>query len=122
MDVLTKGWLSSITRAMSLIQHRSLQDGQSTDCLVISSASLISAYANLLTYGLSGALGIEGVFSSFKNGEASETIISYSIDRMACLERIASRFSRKTIFIMVGNSPCDKEAATQVNVLLVDFQ
>ncbi len=77
MDVLTKGWLSSITRAMSLIQHRSLQDGQSTDCLVISSASLISAYANLLTYGLSSALGIEGVFSSYKNGEASATINSY---------------------------------------------
>ncbi len=79
MEVLTKGWLSSSTRAMNLIQHRSLQDAQSTECLVISSSSLISAYSNLLIYGLSSALGIEGVFSSYKNGEVSATINSYSI-------------------------------------------
>ncbi|CAL8081607.1 unnamed protein product [Calicophoron daubneyi] len=98
LDVLTDYWLSLSQKAAEQIALRT----ESVNVLV-TTTQLVPALAKLLLYGLGTSFPIENIYSATKIGKES------------CFERIASRFGRRSVYVVIGDGKEEEDAAKQLH-------
>ncbi|CAH8492910.1 unnamed protein product [Dicrocoelium dendriticum] len=98
VDVLTDYWLTLACRATEQIASR----WESVNVLV-TTTQLVPALSKLLIYGLGSSFPIENVYSATKIGKES------------CFERIATKFGRKSVYVVIGDGKEEQDAAKQLH-------
>lgn len=71
--------------------------------VLVTTTQLVPALAKVLLYGLGSVFPIENIYSATKVGKES------------CFERIASRFGRKPVYVVVGDGRDEEMAAKQLD-------
>ncbi|VDD74068.1 unnamed protein product [Mesocestoides corti] len=106
LDRLVGGWLTGLTRVFSLLHRSDYLNTSSVEaslqCLLISSENLTLTLAKLLIYGLASHFPTGSIYTFAKK------------DRSACFEQITSRFGERAVYILIGNTPEEKDSAAQL--------
>ncbi|XP_069035507.1 eyes absent homolog 2 [Lepisosteus oculatus] len=99
MEVLTDLWLTHALKALALINSR-------PNCVnvLVTTTQLIPAISKVLLYGLGTAFPIENIYSATKTGKDS------------CFERVAQRFGRRAVYVVVGDGVEEETAAKKRNM------
>ncbi|XP_050734327.1 eyes absent homolog 2-like isoform X2 [Eriocheir sinensis] len=98
IETLTDQWLTESMKCLQLIASR-------PNCVnvLVTTTQLVPALAKVLLYGLGSIFPIENIYSATKVGKES------------CFERIASRFGRKPVYVVVGDGRDEEMAAKQLD-------
>nr|XP_045585883.1 eyes absent homolog 2-like [Procambarus clarkii] len=98
IETLTDSWLTESMKCLQLIASR-------PNCVnvLVTTTQLVPALAKVLLYGLGSVFPIENIYSATKVGKES------------CFERIASRFGRKPVYVVVGDGRDEEMAAKQLD-------
>ncbi|CAL4063224.1 unnamed protein product [Meganyctiphanes norvegica] len=98
IETLTDQWLTEAMKCLQLISSR-------PNCVnvLVTTTQLVPALAKVLLYGLGSVFPIENIYSATKVGKES------------CFERIASRFGRKPVYVVVGDGRDEETAAKQLD-------
>ncbi|KAK3888290.1 hypothetical protein Pcinc_007644 [Petrolisthes cinctipes] len=98
IETLTDQWLTEAMKCLQLIASR-------PNCVnvLVTTTQLVPALAKVLLYGLGSIFPIENIYSATKVGKES------------CFERIASRFGRKPVYVVVGDGRDEEMAAKQLD-------
>ncbi|XP_063595149.1 eyes absent homolog 1-like isoform X1 [Penaeus indicus] len=98
IETLTDQWLTESMKCLQLIASR-------PNCVnvLVTTTQLVPALAKVLLYGLGSVFPIENIYSATKVGKES------------CFERIASRFGRKPVYVVVGDGRDEETAAKQLD-------
>ncbi|XP_071548562.1 protein phosphatase EYA1 isoform X4 [Panulirus ornatus] len=98
IETLTDSWLTESMKCLQLITSR-------PNCVnvLVTTTQLVPALAKVLLYGLGSVFPIENIYSATKVGKES------------CFERIASRFGRKPVYVVVGDGRDEEMAAKQLD-------
>jgi hypothetical protein len=85
LETNTDQWLALAIKCLTLIQGR-------PDCVnvIVTQTQLVAALTKILLFGLGPLFPVENVYSATK------------IVKEACLERIMSKFGRKSTYVVVG--------------------
>ncbi|KAJ8358624.1 hypothetical protein SKAU_G00151490 [Synaphobranchus kaupii] len=99
MEVVTDLWLTQALRALALINSR-------PNCVnvLVTTTQLIPALSKVLLYGLGVAFPIENIYSATKTGKES------------CFERVAQRFGRRAVYVVVGDGVEEEAVAKKKNM------
>ncbi|XP_023701185.1 eyes absent homolog 2 isoform X2 [Paramormyrops kingsleyae] len=99
LEVLTDLWLTQALKALALISSR-------PNCVnvLVTTTQLIPALSKILLYGLGAAFPIENIYSATKIGKES------------CFERVAQRFGRRAVYVVVGDGVEEEAVAKKKNM------
>lgn len=118
----TDNWLSMTIKCLSMIAQR-------PNCVnvLVTNNQLVPALAKVLLFGLAEIFPIENIYSTNKIGKYRLWVVLPKIPEtnnlkflfaghQSCMERIVTRFGRKSTYVVIGDGQDEEKAAKGLTI------